>query len=258
MMDYLLAALVGLALGSFVNVVITRLPLEEQILTGRSRCPSCRTFLPWYDNLPLLSYLWLNGICRFCGAAIPIRYPLVELGGALLTMALWIKFPGNAVLVAYIPFAMALLALSGIDWEHRLLPDAITLPGVGLGLGLSLVLPHISFMEAAGGALAGGLGLWGVGWLYQKWRGRQGLGGGDVKLAAMIGAFVGISLIPLVLFLSAALGTLAGVGMAVAQGDWRGGRWQSRQIPYGPFLAAGAILSLLAGEDTLRLLGEIL
>ncbi len=255
MAPYLLSSLLGLALGSFLNVVITRLPQGEQIWAGRSRCPFCQTIIAWYDNLPLLSYLMLRGRCRACGTPIPWRYPLVELAGGLLALILWSKFPFNSRLIAYVPFCMALLALSAIDLEHRLLPDAITLPGIGLGLGLALVLPHIGFLEAVGGATLGGLSLYGVGWIYQKLRGTRGLGGGDVKLVAMIGAFLGAASLPLVIFFSAALGCLAGFALVMAQGQYRHGHWRSTSLPYGPFLSAGAFIYLLAGESLLTLMG---
>jgi leader peptidase (prepilin peptidase)/N-methyltransferase len=254
MIAYVAAGLVGLAFGSFLNVVITRLPRGERIWAGRSHCPQCHAAICWYDNIPLLSYLRLKGRCRSCGAPIPLRYPLVESAAGLLALALWGRFPYSPLLVAYGPFALALLALSVIDLECRLLPDAITLPGLGLGLGLALVLPHLSFLGAAVGALLGGLSLYVVGWLYEKIKGRQGLGGGDVKLLAMIGAFLGATALPLVIFLSAALGTVVGLALVLAQGRWRQGQWRSAAIPYGPFLAAGALIYLLAWEPLLRLL----
>ncbi|MFZ5447276.1 MAG: prepilin peptidase [Thermodesulfobacteriota bacterium] len=255
MIQYLTAGLVGLAFGSFLNVVITRLPRRERVWAGRSYCPRCRASIFWYDNIPFLSYLWLKGRCRFCGAPIPLRYPLVELAGGLLALVLWGRFPGSPLLIAYGPFALALLALSAIDLEHRLLPDAITLPGIGLGVGLALVLPHLSFLDAATGALLGGLFLYVVGWVYQKIKGRRGLGGGDVKLLAMIGAFLGVAALPWVVLLSAASGSIAGLALVLAQGRWRQGQWRSATIPYGPFLAAGALIYLLAGEKLVRLLG---
>jgi leader peptidase (prepilin peptidase)/N-methyltransferase len=246
MAPYLLAFLTGLALGSFLNVVITRLPRGEAISTGRSRCPQCRTSLPWRDNLPLFSYFRLQGRCRFCGHPISPRYPLVELLGGLLGLALWFKFSG-IVLLAYGPFAALLLALSAIDLEHRLLPDALTLPGLALGLALAAVLPHLTFLEAALGALAGGAFFWGVGWAYQRLTGKRGLGGGDVKMLAMIGAFLGLKALPWVIFISAALGSLVGLTWAFSRGQWRHGQWRTAPLPYGPFLAAGALLYLLWG-----------
>ena len=153
----LLAFLVGLALGSFLNVVATRLPVQEQFWAGRSRCPHCRTPLPWYDNLPLLSYLYLQGRCRFCGAAISWRYPLLELAGGLLSLALWLQYPWSPLLIAYGPFGAALLVLTAIDLEHRLLPDVITYPGIvaGPGSGAVSAAPP-GFWEALLGALLGG------------------------------------------------------------------------------------------------------
>jgi leader peptidase (prepilin peptidase) / N-methyltransferase len=254
MIAYALAGLVGLSLGSFLNVLITRLPREEPVWAGRSRCPQCHGVIHWHDNIPLLSYLRLHGRCRFCGARIPLRYPLVELAGGLLALALWWRFPFDLRLLAYAPFGMVLLALSAIDLEHRLLPDAITLPGVILGLALALVLPHLSFLAAASGALLGAGLFFGVAWIYQKLKGTRGLGGGDVKLLALIGAFLGVGALPLVIFLSAALGTLAGLTLAWAQGRWRQGQWRSAAIPYGPFLSAGALIYLFWGEKLLGLL----
>jgi leader peptidase (prepilin peptidase)/N-methyltransferase len=249
----LLAFLVGLALGSFLNVVATRLPLGEQFWTGRSRCPHCRTPLPWYDNLPLLSYFRLKGRCRFCGAAISRRYPLLELAGGLLALALWLRFPWSPLLFAYGPFGGALLVLSAIDLEHRLLPNTITYPGIILGLALSLVLPHLSFIEAFLGALFGGGFFFLTGWLYERITGKRGMGGGDVKLLAMIGAFLGVTSLPYIIFASAALGTLAGLGLILAA-KGEGGGWRTTRIPFGPFLAAGALLYLFLGDELVKLL----
>ena len=252
--DSLLAGLVGLALGSFLNVVITRLPQGESVLAGRSRCPNCRRPLLWYDNIPLLSYVWLRGRCRSCGAAIPWRYPVVELAGGLMALALWHAFPDRLLLLSYGPFCLALLALTAIDLEHRLLPDAITLPGVILGLLLSLLLPQLSFWEAATGALGGAALFYGVAWLYQKWAGRRGLGGGDVKLLAMIGAFLGVAALPLVILVSAGLGLLTGFILVLGQAPGPRGRWRTTSLPYGPFLAAGAWCYLFWGARLFNLL----
>jgi leader peptidase (prepilin peptidase)/N-methyltransferase len=251
-MAALLAFLVGLALGSFLNVVATRLPVHEQVWAGRSRCPHCRTPLPWHDNLPLLSYLVLKGRCRFCGAGISRRYPLLELAGGLLSLALWLRFPWSPLLLAYGPFGGALLALSAIDLEHRLLPDVITYPGIVLGLVLALFLPHLAFLEAVLGALLGGGFFFLTGWLYEKITGKRGMGGGDVKLLAMIGAFLGVNSLPYIIFLSAALGTLAGIGLTLAGGGWRGGAWRTTRIPFGPFLAAAALLYLFIGDKIVK------
>jgi leader peptidase (prepilin peptidase)/N-methyltransferase len=252
--DSFLAVLVGLALGSFLNVVITRLPEGEPVWAGRSRCPHCRRPLSWCDNIPLFSYVRLRGRCRACGAAIPWRYPLVELTGGLMALALWRTVPDRLLLLAYGPFCLALVALTAIDLEHRLLPDAITIPGIILGLLLSLVLPSPSPAAAATGALVGGALFFGVGRLYEKLTGRRGLGGGDVKMMAMIGAFLGVWALPLVIFISAGLGTLTGLILVLAQGPGRRSNWRTISLPYGPFLAAGAWCYLLGGERLLSLL----
>jgi leader peptidase (prepilin peptidase)/N-methyltransferase len=254
-MSGFLALLLGLALGSFLNVVATRLPLKEQFWAGRSRCPRCRATLCWYDNLPLLSYLWLRGRCRFCGAPISWRYPLLELISGLLALALWLEFPWSLRLLAYGPFTAALLVLSAIDLEHRLLPDAITYPGIVLGLLLALFLPHLSFRQAFLGALLGGGVFYLVGVIYEKLAGATGMGGGDVKLLALIGAFLGPYALPFVIFFSAALGTVAGVIQALSRGAWRHGQWRTTSIPFGPFLAAAALLYLFAGERLTGYLG---
>jgi leader peptidase (prepilin peptidase)/N-methyltransferase len=144
--------------------------------------------------------------------------------------------------------------LTAIDLEHRLLPDAITIPGTILGLLLSLVLPEFSFQEAAAGALAGGGLFFGIGRLYEKWAGRRGLGGGDVKMMAMIGAFLGVWALPLVILISAGLGTLAGLIRVLGQGRGARGQWRTIPLPYGPFLSAGAWCYLFWGERLLNLL----
>jgi leader peptidase (prepilin peptidase)/N-methyltransferase len=252
--DSLLAGLVGLALGSFLNVVITRLPQGEAVCCGRSRCPQCRRPLLWYDNIPLLSYVWLRGRCRSCGATIPWRYPLVELAAGLLVLALWRTFPDKLLLLAYGPFCLALVALTAIDLEHRLLPDVITIPGILLGVLLSLVLPHLSFLESATGALGGGGLFFGIAWLYEKLAGRRGLGGGDMKLLAMIGAFLGVEALPLVIVISAGLGALTGLILILGQAPGQRHRWRTISLPYGPFLAAGAWCYLFWGERVLNLL----
>ncbi len=254
MTDSYFAVLVGLALGSFLNVVITRLPQGEPVWAGRSRCPQCRRPLPWYDNIPLLSFVWLRGRCRACGAAISWRYPLVELTGGLMVLDLWRIFPHQLILLAYGPFCLALVALTVIDLKHRLLPDAITIPGTILGLLLSLVLPHLTFLESAAGTLVGAALFSGVAWVYERVAGRRGLGGGDVKLLAMIGAFLGVWALPWVILISAGLGTLTGLIQVLVKGPGDSGQWRTLSLPYGPFLAAGAWFYLFGGEKLLNLL----
>ena len=240
-MENLLVFLVGLAVGSFLNVVATRLPAGERFWIG---CSHCRAALPWYDNLPLLSYLYLRGRCRFCGAAISWRYPGLELAGGLVFLALWLQYPWSPRLLAYGPFAAALLVLTAIDLEQRLLPDAITYPGLVAGLVLAGFLPSPGFWQALLGAAVGGGFLFLTGWVYKRLTGKTGVGGGDVKLLAMIGAFLGIKSLPFIIFVSAALGSVVGLGLALASGVWREGEWRRARLPFGPFLAAAALLYL--------------
>jgi len=249
MTAWVLAFLVGLALGSFLNVVITRLPQGEQVWAGRSRCPQCRVTILWRDNLPLLSFFLLRGRCRFCGQPISWRYPAVELAGGLLALALWIRFPGDYLLVVYGSFCAALVVLTALDLEHRWLPDAITIPGTGLGLILALIFPHLPFLESLAGALAGAAIFYGLGWVYEKLTGKMGLGGGDVKLLALIGAFLGVRALPWIIFGSAALGSLVGLGLALGRGRLAKGEWRTLAIPYGPFLAAAALAYLFWGGE---------
>lgn len=250
----LLAFLVGLALGSFLNVVITRLPLGEGVWAGRSRCPHCRAPISWRDNVPLLSFLRLRGRCRICRRPISRRYPAVELAGGLLALALWASFPGSYLLLVYGPFCAALLVLTGLDLEHRWLPDVITLPGIALGLAFSLIFPHLAFLESLAGTLVGGGLFYSLMWTYEKLTGKMGMGGGDVKLLALIGAFLGIKALPLVILVSAALGSLVGIALVLISGQWRLGGWRATAIPFGPFLAGAALLYLFASPELNRFL----
>ena len=247
MISHLLAGLVGLLLGWPLNLVITRLSQGEALGTFRRHCQLCRSPWPWPAQIPLWGYFRERGRCPFCRGPIPWRYPLVDLSAALLAAALWARFPANPVLLAYGPFTAALVVLSALDLEHRWLPDVITLPGTALGLGLALVLPHLHFPEALLGALGGAAVFLGLSWLYQKITRREGLGGGDVKLLALIGAFLGFKALPLVGLMSAVLVSLAGIIVA-----WRGGRirLQELQIPFGPFLALAALFYLFALAGT--------
>jgi leader peptidase (prepilin peptidase)/N-methyltransferase len=241
LMTKILAVLFGLVIGSFLNVVISRLPEQEPFWASRSRCPHCRHILPWEDLIPLLSYLWLRGRCRFCDHPISWRYPAVELATGLLALGLWLRFSGSGLLWVYGPFTAALVVLTVLDLQYFWLPNLITLPGIGLGLAAALIVPQLNFLSALSGALLGAALFQGVRWVYARVTGgeRQGMGLGDVKLMAFIGAVLGVEALPWVLLSSAALGSL--VGLVVA---WRTGQGRLTPIPYGPFLVVGALLSL--------------
>jgi leader peptidase (prepilin peptidase)/N-methyltransferase len=234
--------LLGLAVGSFLNVCIHRLPRGESLNSPPSRCPHCDYRLRWSDNIPLVSYAFLGGRCRQCRARISVRYPIVE----LVTMALFVAhgavFGWTPLLVPRLVFACAMVVLFAIDLEHHLLPNVITLPGIAVGLIASAVLPP-GIVDALIGVLIGGGVLWLIGEAYFRYSGQEGMGGGDVKMLAMIGAFLGWKLVLVTLVLSSVLGSVIGLMVIAAR---KGG--MKYALPYGTFLALGALVASLAGE----------
>jgi leader peptidase (prepilin peptidase) / N-methyltransferase len=232
----------GLTVGSFLNVCIHRIPREQSLMFPPSRCPGCEHRLAWFENIPVLSYAVLGGRCRKCRTRISIRYPLVELA----TMALFIVhgevFGWSALLVPRLLFACAMVVLFAIDLEHHLLPNVITLPGIAIGLISSAVLPP-GLVDALIGAAIGGGVLWLIGEAYYRYSGHEGMGGGDVKMLAMIGAFLGWKLVLVTLVLSSFAGSLIGVAVIALK---RGG--MKYALPYGTFLALGALVASLAGD----------
>lgn len=233
----------GLAIGSFLNVVIHRLPRQESLVSPGSRCPGCGSALRWFDNVPVLSYAVLGGRCRTCRSGISIRYPLVELITAVVFVWHYAVFGWTPLLAVRLLFAAALVALFAIDLEHHLLPDAITLPGIAAGLLASLFLPP-GFLAALLGAVIGGGILWLIGEAYFRYAGEEGMGGGDVKMLAMVGAFLGWKLVLLTLVLSSVAGSILGLGLILAR---RGGMKQA--LPFGTFLALGALAASVYGEQ---------
>jgi leader peptidase (prepilin peptidase)/N-methyltransferase len=258
----LVAFVVGACIGSFLNVCIHRIPAEESVVSPGSRCPRCATPIAWYDNVPLLSWALLGARCRTCRARIPVRYALVEAAtGALAVFAL-LRFGTSAFAAIAFAFTAALLLITFVDLDHRFIPDEISLPGILIGLGLSFLPDGIDPLDALIGVLVGGGLLWAVAWTYERLTGVEGMGLGDVKLLAMIGAFLGWQAIPTVLVISSVTGSLAGLAVMAAQGGSRRGRRVVRrlgvralpryaqraarrtEIPFGPFLALGALFAL--------------
>jgi leader peptidase (prepilin peptidase) / N-methyltransferase len=241
MIGNILAGLVGLAVGSFLNVIITRLSQDEPFWAGRPGCPHCHHPLPWDNLLFLLSLPWRRGRCRSCGEFLSWRYPGVEMAAGVLALGLWWRFPGSALLWAYGPFAAALLVLTVLDLQYYWLPDVITLPGTLLGLIGALILPQPGLGSALLGAFLGWAFFIAVRGVYEKvTRGRrQGVGQGDAKLMAFIGAVLGLKALPWVLFSSAFLGSLAGLVVSLGRA-----RDRFTPIPYGPFLVAGTLVFL--------------
>ncbi len=209
-----------------------------------SSCPKCGHKLKWWENIPILSFLLLRARCSSCGARISIQYPAVELLTGLLALVLWHKFGLTIGLFVYFYFTASLIIVSVIDLRYQIIPDVISLPGIVLGLLSSFLLPNLSWENSLLGILAGGGTLYLIAWGYQLIARREGMGGGDIKLLAMIGAFLGWQALPLVIFLSAALGSLIGLPMIVIQ---KKGRYMA--IPYGPFLAFAALVSLFWGPE---------
>jgi leader peptidase (prepilin peptidase)/N-methyltransferase len=242
---YAAAGLVGLIAGSFLNVVIYRVPRKVSIVRPRSFCPGCGRRIRWYENVPLASYALLGGRCRGCGERIPARYPLVEgTGAALAMLALRVYGPTPAAAFAY-AFLMALAAITLIDWEFRIIPDGLSLPFIAIGLAWSLVSPSRSLAGSALGALAGGGSLYLVGLLYRLARKTDGMGGGDVKLMAMIGAFVGLRLVLPVILIASLAGSIYGLALL------RSGRGAKTAVAFGSFLAPAAAVTLLYGDRLL-------
>ncbi len=241
------AFVAGLLLGSFLNVVIVRLPRGESIVTPPSRCPRCKARIQPWDNIPVLSFLLLRGRCRHCRKRISWRYPVVELTSGILLWLLAREARLPALLLPHAAFLLALLVVAWIDLDTRTIPDVITIPGMGVGLALSLFLPP-GPGAAVLGALCGGASLWLVGAAYERATGVPGMGGGDVKLAAMMGAFLGVGGVFGTIFLASLAGSLFGA-LLIARG--KGSRRTA--IPFGTFLAPAAMVLLLYGEPLFRL-----
>lgn len=235
-----IAFLLGSILGSFLNVCIVRLPSEESVVKPRSRCPSCRTPIAWYDNLPLVSWLVLRGRCRHCRARISIQYPLIEaLVGALWAASVW-YYGLTLTAVSGATFGTILLGIAVTDARHYLIPDEYTLGGLVAGLLFSIGGGLDGILQALVGAAAGfGLLLF-VAWAGEKAFGKEAMGGGDIKMMAMVGAFVGWRGVLLTIFGGALLGTLVFVPLSLRS---------NKLVPFGVFLAAAAAITLVAGED---------
>ena len=247
----LFVVLLGLVVGSFTNVLIARIPAGESIAWPGSRCPKCHHPVGWRDNVPVLSWLLLRGRCRWCRLPISVRYPVVELLSALLYLAAYRKFGLSWLLfVRDLPFLTGLLAITFIDLDHRIIPNRLSLGLLVLGLGTAHWVPGLGLAEAATGAAAGFLGFYFLAVGYARATGKMGLGGGDVKLLAAIGAFLGAWGVLGTVLVSSVVGSLVGIGWGLLSGRRN---VMGLAIPYGPFLVMGALCYfLLGGEQWLR------
>jgi leader peptidase (prepilin peptidase)/N-methyltransferase len=238
----LVAGLFGLLVGSFLNVCIYRLPRGKSVVFPPSACGSCQRPLRWFENIPVVSWLVLGGRCARCKARISAQYPIVELVTGVLFATTVALTPIGPLLAARLVFGAALIALFAIDLEHQILPNAITLPGVVVGLAFALIAPP-GWRASLIGAAAGGGVLYAIAAGYYYLRHEDGLGMGDVKMLAMIGAFLGWQLMLLTLVLASLSGALVGVALIVSQ---RGS--MKYALPFGTFLAVGAVVAMLAGQ----------
>lgn len=263
------AGLLGLIVGSFLNVVIHRLPIMMErdwatqcaelrgetapafealsLARPRSRCPQCGHSITALENIPIISWMLLRGRCRGCAAPISFRYPLIEaLTGLLFALTAW-HFGFNAAGMGALVFVAALIALTGIDFDTQLLPDDITLPLLWLGLALNAFSVYTDLKSAVIGAMAGYLSLWAVYWSFKLVTGKEGMGYGDFKLLAALGAWLGWQMLPLAILLSSLVGAVVGIALMVFA---RHGR--NVPIPFGPYLAAAGAIALIWGKPLTR------
>ena len=236
---------VGLVIGSFLNVCIYRLPRRESVMWPASHCTACNRALAWYENVPVLGWLALGGRCRTCRAAISPMYPIVELITGLAFAGGFLVYGLTPLLVVRLAFACAMIVLFVIDLHHRILPNSVTVPGVAAGIAASVFLPP-GWLSSVIGALAGGGLLFAIAETYYRVRGVEGLGMGDVKMLAMIGAFLGWQQMLVTLIFASFAGSVVGVAMIAGN---RGG--MKAALPFGTFLAVGAIIAAVAGDALL-------
>jgi len=242
--------LLGLLFGSFANVLVYRLPRGESVVFPGSHCPSCDHNIAWFDNIPVLSWLWLRGHCRHCKADIAIRYPLLEAGMGLMWALLAWHFPFGPELAMALVLSFLLWVLTWIDLETGLLPNALTFPGIALGLLFAGLSGDI--ISSAIGALGGYAVFWVVARLFLLLTGREGMGQGDFKLLAMLGAFLGWEALPSIIFLSSLVGAVVGsLYLLLASRSMRA------EIPFGPYLAGAGMIWLVWGEGLLRWFGAL-
>jgi leader peptidase (prepilin peptidase)/N-methyltransferase len=242
------AFVAGLLFGSFMNVLIYRLPRDENVVAGRSKCPKCKAMVGWRDNIPIVSYVLLRGKCRHCNFRIPVHYPTVELASGVIA-ALVVVFMGPTLkaLWMYVFFG-TLLVITFIDWFHQIIPDPLSVGGVVFGWIGSLVCLDISLPESIVGSLVGGGVILAIALLYKALRKIDGIGGGDVKLMAMIGAFLGWQMVFPVLFIASFLGSIYGIVlMRRKSADAR------TAVAFGSFLAPSATIVYFAGARLLEL-----
>ena len=228
--------LLGTLFGSFANVVIVRLPAGENIAKPRSACRNCKALIPWYHNFPIISWLILRGRCYKCRTKFSARYPMVEFLMGVVFAACGFRYGLSWMLLESLIFVFGLVCCTFIDFDHMILPDEFTLSGIVIGLFGSLLNPERQFLPSLYGVLLGGGFLWSIAYLYLVLRKREGMGGGDIKLIAWIGAILGWTAIPVVIIGSSLLGAIVGLVLVAGQKDAF-----KKAIPFGPYLVAAAL-----------------
>jgi leader peptidase (prepilin peptidase) / N-methyltransferase len=243
----LVVGFLGALIGSFLNVCIYRLPRQESVAWPGSHCPACSHPIAWYDNIPIVSYVVLVGRCRHCAVRIPFRYPLVEILNALGYVGLLGFFGPSWATVVYGLLYSALLVVAGTDLSHKIIPNAITLPGIIIGLLSAATVLPLGLLNGLLGLLVGGGILWLLAWASPYLFGKEGMGGGDIKLLAMIGAFLGWKPAVMTIMVGSFLGSVVGVTLIAARLIKR-----EDYIPFGPFLVCGALVALFFGQSILE------
>ena len=237
--------IIGACIGSFLNVCIYRIPENNSIITPGSFCPACKKGIPFYCNIPVLSYLFLKGRCKFCHEPISIRYPLIEILAGMFAVVLFYKFGIGQVMIYWFIFTSVLITISFIDIDHQIIPDVISLPGILVFASSFYFLPEMTLKNTLLGIVAGGGSLYAVAFLYYLLKKQEGMGGGDIKLLAMIGAAIGIKGVFFTIFAGSLFGTFFGLLIMIYTkiAD------SKLKIPFGPFLSMGAILYIFFGEQ---------
>jgi len=242
----ILIFILGLIVGSFSNVCIYRIPRNESMIYPASHCPKCRSSIKPIDNIPLLSYILLKGKCRNCGSKIPIQYPVVESLTGIIYIFIFLIYGLTLQSLIYIILSSALIIIAFIDLNEQIVPDIISLPGIAIGLILSFFVPYISFINSFLGVVVGGGIIFIIGLAGSVIFKKEAMGGGDVKLAAMIGAFLGWKYTIISLFLGFFLGALVGIFLILSKI-----KSKEDMVPFGPFIALGSFITFLWGEKIL-------
>ena len=237
----------GMLVGSFLNVCICRMPKDESVISPPSHCQDCDHQIRWYENIPLFSYLFLRGKCRGCGAHISLQYPLVEMINGILTLVLFLRFGFTPAFAAMFLFCSSLVVITFIDIEHQIIPDEISLSGIVVGFLLSFFLKEPGWLDSMLGILLGGGSLLLVAYGYQLLTGKEGMGGGDIKLLAMMGAFLGWKSVLFIIFASSLIGSIVGVSIMLLQK-----KDSKLAIPFGPYLASAALLYIFYGHQLIQ------